>query len=94
MEKVAGVLTSTFEGSVRFTSLDMQYAYGQTDRTPPKTAFFKLLAAKLRERTHSTRVFWPDNGAPRNAETHGQNPTQRTKYNVLHRTHPSGNQRK
>ena len=31
MEQVAEIINSTNEGSVRFTSLDMQYAYGQTE---------------------------------------------------------------
>ena len=34
MEKVAEIVNATKEGEVFFTSLDMQYAYGQTVQHP------------------------------------------------------------
>ena len=34
MEQVAEIMNSTDEGEVRFTSLDMKYAYGQTELHP------------------------------------------------------------
>ena len=34
IQQVAGIISSESEGAIRFTSLDMLYAYGQTDHHP------------------------------------------------------------
>ena len=45
MEQVAEIINSTNEGDIRFTSLDMQYAYGQTE-LHTGTANFQIIEGK------------------------------------------------